>query len=63
MICDIENIIEKIISSIEQSIIPLNRNISEGIIESDNALNTLFLFQQIIQIIQYIITKKLSIIR
>lgn len=63
MICDKENIIEKIISSIEQSIIPLNRNISEGIIESDNALNTLFLFQQIIQIIQYIITKKLSIIR
>ena len=63
MICDKENIIEQIISSIEQSIIPLNRNISEGIIESDNALNTLFLFQQIIQIIQYIITKKLSIIR
>ena len=40
------------ISNIDLLIIPLNKNITDGMIESANALNTLFFFQQITQIIQ-----------
>ena len=40
------------ISSIDLLIIPLNKNTTDGVMESTNALKRLFLFQQIIHIMQ-----------
>ena len=55
--------IDDTISKIDLLIIPLNKNIIEGIIDNANALKTLFFLKQIIHIKQYNITKIIFIIR
>ena len=50
-------IIDEIISNIDLIIIPLNKNIIDGIIENDNDLKALSFLKQIIQIKQYNIVK------
>lgn len=46
-------ITEKKINGMFAVTMPLNMNIQDGIIESDNAFNLSFLFQHIIQKIKY----------
>lgn len=48
-ICDMVNIIEQSSSGIEIFITPLNKNITDGIIDNNNAFNLLFSFLSIAQ--------------
>lgn len=57
------NNIDEIINNIDLLNIPLNKKTTDGIIDSANALKTVFFLKHIIQITQYAMIKILFTIR